>query len=223
VPDTGFTVFLFRVVRLGSKIMPLVRVDDKTRARLSKFSATGTVLVMLQLGSMLLAFVFMVIICPIFPGVALYSRVSMAMLASFLLCCGTGLVLQLQRCIQVIQQIQFSSRNLDMNNGASGQASYQKVINKMRWNQALEAVIALPIVLVFYCLAFQAMPTRWFYVVCIAFGGEALGAFLVEVINKMNTQKPSRAASSANPVQNRDGPRAQSTPSATRDIATAQQ
>ena len=145
----GFTVLLFRTVRLGGKILPL-KGELAPPDELKSFNRIGKFFVSLQIFSLFASSVVLIICAPIMPQYEpKFVIAGFIFKASFMIFTGLGIINQLQRCLGVIGKISGDIvRNLSQNN----QVNIEIAVRRMRYNQILVAIIALPIAIVLILL-----------------------------------------------------------------------
>jgi hypothetical protein len=176
--EVGFSMLLARLLTLGSKISPLLKNNDKAHATLSMLNGFGKFLRAVQYMSLFSCAFFGIVLVPAVPSPTsrTLAQATLGLGGIFMLACGMGIAYQLERTIEIIKKIDASApRGIERGEDVA----LKKTFRKLRTNQALVLVVALPVAVFFLCMAGGAMRWAWYLPVIVSHGLETLSSLVL--------------------------------------------
>jgi hypothetical protein len=167
----GFSMLLYRLIALGSRVSPFLKKNAKAHATLTALNGFGKFLRAVQYLSLLASAIIGIVLVPAIPlpMSRTLAHVTIGLAGVFLLACSAGVAYQLERTFQIIKEINATSPTSMMDDKA-----LKKTFRRLRTNQALVLVFAFPAAVFFLCMAGGAMRWAWYLPVIVTHGLETL-------------------------------------------------
>jgi len=142
----GYTFFLYRMVGLGARIIPLKGIGSNQHQQLRSFNQLGKILMTFQIFSLFGSTTVLIMFSPIYPEYETsFVVVGISFKIVFMLVNGLGIVNQVERCIRTINHV---NSNVTKTLNIGNQDVVATAIRRMRYNELLVLSIAFPVAIV---------------------------------------------------------------------------